>query len=171
MSNRKFINMLIFFLSRYHISSFCHPPNVISNISNRLCRNSIFKLVKLNILNELQKYASFMISCTASKCNMNIWLYLMPSPLQNYKASFKSIGTDIDSIPLRCRKESLFTKWGMPLGSTMSNREMTETDLWEFEPKIFHSLFFLTSKSCQLIKWPIWAFLMTIAVWCTMEHG
>lgn len=73
MSNRKFINLLIFFLSRYHISSFCHPPNVISNISNRLCRNSIFKLVKLNILNELQKYASFMISCTASKCN--IWIY------------------------------------------------------------------------------------------------
>lgn len=53
----------------------------------------------------------------------------MPSPLQNYKASFKSIETDIDSIPLRCRKESLFTKWGMPLGSTMSSREMTETDL------------------------------------------
>lgn len=53
----------------------------------------------------------------------------MPTPLQNYKASFKSIEADIDSIHLRCRKESLFTKWDMPLGSTMSNQEMTETDL------------------------------------------
>lgn len=69
------MNMLTFFLSRYHISSFCHPPNVISNIINLLCINSIFKLVKLNIFNELQKSAAFMISCTASKCYTSIWIY------------------------------------------------------------------------------------------------
>lgn len=140
----------------------------------------------INKWKNMNNYYPFWMNC---KNLCHLWLHVLPvSVIHEYISYANSstklqknlsypkqkcwfIGANIDPIPLRCRKESLFMKWGMPLGSTMNSLGMTETDLYEFEPRIFHSQFSLTSKSCQLLKWPIWAFLMIIAVWCTMGHG